>query len=155
MESTISFDFASKSLLCSMFFAGSCDLLSRALCNVKCEIAANLGNYPRFSFCLSGHRRVYTQGSIGASDSGGSQMGQPCLVWVWQTRNFLISFDNDSASPAAINARTHSEEQTEQIARSIKTFGSTNPVLIDPDGTLTGTAVRLNTKISFEITGEA
>uniref|UniRef100_UPI0023F1DDCE ParB/Srx family N-terminal domain-containing protein n=1 Tax=Thauera propionica TaxID=2019431 RepID=UPI0023F1DDCE len=29
------------------------------------------------------------------------------------------------------NARTHSDEQVEQIARSIREFGWTNPVLID------------------------
>src|SRR2546426_11400167 len=29
------------------------------------------------------------------------------------------------------NARTHSDEQIEQIARSIKEFGFTNPILVD------------------------
>ena len=29
------------------------------------------------------------------------------------------------------NSRTHSEEQIQQIAKSIKTFGFTNPILID------------------------
>lgn len=36
--------------------------------------------------------------------------------------------------PYARNSRTHSEEQTAQIAASIREFGFTNPVLIDADG---------------------
>ena len=36
--------------------------------------------------------------------------------------------------PYINNSRTHSEEQTSQIASSIKEFGFTNPVLIDEDG---------------------
>lgn len=39
-----------------------------------------------------------------------------------------------SLSPYANNSRTHSEEQIEEIARSIKEFGFTNPVLIDELG---------------------
>lgn len=38
--------------------------------------------------------------------------------------------------PYVNNSRTHSEEQTTQIASSIKEFGFTNPVLIDEDGGL-------------------
>jgi len=38
--------------------------------------------------------------------------------------------------PYINNSRTHSEEQTTQIASSIKEFGFTNPVLIDTDGGL-------------------
>jgi len=38
--------------------------------------------------------------------------------------------------PYVNNSRTHSEEQTTQIASSIKEFGFTNPVLIDKDGGL-------------------
>lgn len=34
----------------------------------------------------------------------------------------------------ARNARTHSKEQVQQIVASIKEFGWTNPVLIDPNG---------------------
>ena len=34
------------------------------------------------------------------------------------------------------NSRTHSEAQIEEIAQSIRTFGWTNPLLVDPDGTL-------------------
>lgn len=36
--------------------------------------------------------------------------------------------------PYARNARTHSDEQVSQIAASIKEWGWTVPVLIDPDG---------------------
>ncbi len=38
--------------------------------------------------------------------------------------------------PYANNARTHSPEQIEQIARSITEFGFVNPVLIGPDNVL-------------------
>jgi hypothetical protein len=38
--------------------------------------------------------------------------------------------------PYARNARTHSAEQVDQIARSIEEFGFTNPVLIASDGTI-------------------
>jgi hypothetical protein len=38
--------------------------------------------------------------------------------------------------PYARNARTHSDEQVEQIAASIREFGFTNPVLVDEEGTL-------------------
>jgi DNA modification methylase len=38
--------------------------------------------------------------------------------------------------PWARNARTHSKKQIRQIAESIKTFGFTNPVLIDRDNTI-------------------
>jgi ParB/Sulfiredoxin domain len=36
--------------------------------------------------------------------------------------------------PYARNARTHSEAQIAEIAGSIREFGFTNPVLIDPEG---------------------
>lgn len=38
--------------------------------------------------------------------------------------------------PYANNSRTHSDEQVNQVASSIKEFGFTNPVLIDTDGGL-------------------
>jgi hypothetical protein len=38
--------------------------------------------------------------------------------------------------PYAGNARTHSEEQIEQLVKSIRRFGWTNPVLIGADGTI-------------------
>jgi hypothetical protein len=41
-----------------------------------------------------------------------------------------------SLKPDPRNARTHSKRQVEQIAASIREFGFTNPVLIDPDGVL-------------------
>jgi ParB-like nuclease family protein len=37
----------------------------------------------------------------------------------------------DILIPAVLNARTHTDEQIEQIARSIKEFGFTNPILVD------------------------
>jgi hypothetical protein len=36
--------------------------------------------------------------------------------------------------PYARNARTHTDEQVEQIAASIRNFGWTNPILVDGDG---------------------
>ncbi len=36
--------------------------------------------------------------------------------------------------PYKNNPRTHSDKQIEQIASSIKEFGWTNPILVDPDG---------------------
>lgn len=36
--------------------------------------------------------------------------------------------------PYANNSRTHSEQQVQQVAASIKEFGFTNPILIDHDG---------------------
>jgi len=45
----------------------------------------------------------------------------------------------DVLIPYARNSRTHSEEQTSQIAASIREFGFTNPVLIDgQDGIIAG-----------------
>lgn len=41
-----------------------------------------------------------------------------------------------SLKPWATNARTHSRKQIRQIADSIRTFGFTNPVLIDEAGTI-------------------
>jgi ParB-like chromosome segregation protein Spo0J len=40
----------------------------------------------------------------------------------------------DKLIPFAKNSRTHSDEQVAQIAASIKEWGWTTPVLIDPDG---------------------
>lgn len=37
-------------------------------------------------------------------------------------------------TPYARNSRTHSDEQVAQIAASIKEWGFTTPILIDPDG---------------------
>lgn len=40
----------------------------------------------------------------------------------------------DTLVPNRSNARTHPKRQLEQIVVSIRTFGFTNPILIDPDG---------------------
>ena len=40
----------------------------------------------------------------------------------------------DDLIPYVNNTRTHTEEQINQVACSIKEFGFTNPVLIDSDG---------------------
>jgi ParB-like chromosome segregation protein Spo0J len=42
----------------------------------------------------------------------------------------------DSITPYDKNARTHSDEQIEQIRASIKAFGFTNPLLVDEYGLL-------------------
>lgn len=42
----------------------------------------------------------------------------------------------DSLRPRPNNPRTHSAEQVEQIARSMREWGWTNPVLIEEDGTI-------------------
>ena len=44
--------------------------------------------------------------------------------------------DPASLRPWAKNARTHSKKQIKQIAKSIRTFGFTNPVLIDQTNTI-------------------
>ena len=41
-----------------------------------------------------------------------------------------------SLTPAARNARTHSDKQIEQIAGSIRQFGFTNPILVDDAGAI-------------------
>jgi len=45
----------------------------------------------------------------------------------------IESIPVDTLRAAARNARTHSEKQIDQIAKSIKRFGFTNPVLIDDE----------------------
>jgi len=42
----------------------------------------------------------------------------------------------DSVKPNARNARTHSPEQIQQVAYSIKTVGFINPVVMDENGKL-------------------
>ena len=50
-------------------------------------------------------------------------------------RNLTINHQRVAAlTPYAQNARTHSKKQIRQIADSIKTFGWTNPVLVDGKG---------------------
>jgi len=48
----------------------------------------------------------------------------------------VIYWPIEKLIPFARNPRTHSEEQINQIAASIREFGWTNPVLIDPDGVI-------------------
>ena len=43
---------------------------------------------------------------------------------------------SDSLVPDPRNARTHPKRQIEQIVASIRAFGFTNPILVDPDGTV-------------------
>ena len=45
--------------------------------------------------------------------------------------------------PYAGNSRTHSDEQVEQVAASIKEFGFTNPILAKSDGTIAAGHARL------------
>lgn len=54
-----------------------------------------------------------------------STISDPKTEIVYRTTSVLI--------PYARNSRTHSPQQTQQIAASIKEFGFTNPVLIDED----------------------
>lgn len=48
-----------------------------------------------------------------------------------KTRREMVFLPISDLSPYDKNARTHSEEQIEQICRSMDEFGFTNPVLID------------------------
>jgi len=48
----------------------------------------------------------------------------------------IIQISATTLIPYERNARTHSEEQIEQIAASIKQFGWTNPILVRPDKTV-------------------
>ena len=49
------------------------------------------------------------------------------------SRGDLVERDIAFLKPHARNARTHSKKQIGQIARSIRKFGSTNPILIDEE----------------------
>jgi DNA modification methylase len=51
-------------------------------------------------------------------------------------QSHIEHLDPGSLRPWAKNARTHSKKQLRQIAKSIETFGFTNPVLIDQHGTI-------------------
>ena len=51
-----------------------------------------------------------------------------------KTQIEYVSVDNLKAYER--NARTHSDEQVQQVAESIKEFGFTNPVLIDENNEL-------------------
>lgn len=50
-----------------------------------------------------------------------------------QTAETIEEIPPDKLRPWAANARTHSKKQLRQIADSIRTFGFTNPVLIDEE----------------------
>ena len=49
---------------------------------------------------------------------------------------FVVMQPIENPKTNARNARTHSKRQVRQIASSIKTFGFTNPVLVDKDNTI-------------------
>jgi len=59
-----------------------------------------------------------------SNEAGASEIALSSAAW--RDINGLV--------PYARNARTHSEAQIAQIAGSIREFGFTNPVLIDPEG---------------------
>lgn len=54
-------------------------------------------------------------------------------------------------APAPRNARTHSKAQVDQIVASIREFGFTNPVLIDPDGSIIAGHGRLRAAKAMEL----
>lgn len=58
----------------------------------------------------------------------------------------------DALTPWARNARTHSPKQIRQLAGSIKTFGFTNPVLVDERGTILAGHGRVEAARSLGIT---
>jgi ParB-like chromosome segregation protein Spo0J len=54
-----------------------------------------------------------------------------------QLRPLSVSYRAiDALTPDPRNARTHPRKQIAQIAASIREFGFTNPILIDPEGHL-------------------
>jgi hypothetical protein len=63
-----------------------------------------------------------------SKDAKGGQPPVPWMVAGVERRRV------DSLLPYARNARTHSQEQIEQIARSIQEWGWTTPILIDENG---------------------
>ena len=54
--------------------------------------------------------------------------------------------------PYSRNARTHSEEQIQKVARSIEEFGFTNPILVDKDDTVIAGHARLEAAKSLGMT---
>lgn len=46
----------------------------------------------------------------------------------------IVTAPVSALTPSARNARTHTRRQIRQIARSIETFGWTNPILVDGTG---------------------
>lgn len=53
----------------------------------------------------------------------------------WPANN-PVQMAIDELVPYARNSRAHSDQQVDQIAASIREWGFTNPVLIDPDGNI-------------------
>jgi len=65
---------------------------------------------------------------------GADQQALPGGKFVVRIRDLQVeSLPLDALKPRARNPRTHSKKQLCQIAESIKTFGWTNPILIDAD----------------------
>jgi DNA modification methylase len=54
-----------------------------------------------------------------------------------------------SLSPYARNARTHSPEQIQKLAASIREFGFTNPILVDGTGTVVAGHARLSAALEL------
>ena len=67
---------------------------------------------------------------------------QPIAIEMWK-RTRLKKYEQ--------NARTHSEEQVEKIAASIREFGFTNPILIDKDGEIIAGHGRLEAATLMEL----
>ena len=57
----------------------------------------------------------------------------------------LVCRETDKLVPDPRNARTHAKRQVDQIVASIQEFGFTNPILIDPEGTIIAGHGRLKT----------
>jgi ParB-like chromosome segregation protein Spo0J len=55
----------------------------------------------------------------------------------------------DRLSPLAGNPRTHSDQQVEQVAASIREFGWTNPILVGADGEVIAGHARLKAAIKL------
>ena len=90
-------------------------------------------------------RRALLKAALGAAAaltcSGRSTAAASFSQWVEnfrlraRARELAVEWrDINGLVPYARNARTHSEAQIAQIAGSIREFGFTNPVLIDPEG---------------------
>src|SRR3546814_13130723 len=64
-------------------------------------------------------------------------MREPTLAAAAAPRPLAVVYKTlDSLVPDRRNARTHPRRQVDQIVDSIRAFGFTNPILIDPDGGL-------------------
>ena len=63
----------------------------------------------------------------------------------------VFQLDPRRLTPWAKNARKHSKKQVQQIAESIRTFGFTNPVLIDQNHTILAGHGRVAAAMSLEM----